>query len=191
MSNTSYKVVVLGTGGVGKSALSIQFVKGEFVNDYEPTIEENHKKIFTVDNHTIQLDILDTAGMENISHLRQTSLKAGQGFVIVFALNERETFERIQEIHDDLLTTKGVQSVPLVICGNKSDLDGREVTTEEAQKKAAEMKGKYLETSAKNKINVDNAFMEVVREIWKSGVEKPPEPSKIQTGTRKHKCNLL
>ena len=189
MSNYSYRIVVLGTGGVGKSALSIQFVKGEFANEYEPTIEENHKKTFLVDDYPIQIEILDTAGMENINHLRQTSLRAGQGFIIVFALNERETFDKISEIHEDLLTTKGATSVPLVICGNKCDLDGKEVTTEEAQKFAQSIGAKYLETSAKNKINVDEAFSEIIREIWKSGVEKPPEVKK--DAPKRKKCNLL
>ncbi|KAH0793267.1 small GTP-binding protein [Histomonas meleagridis] len=190
--STIYKIVVLGTGGVGKSALSIQFVKGEFVVDYEPTIEENHKKTFVVDNKSIQVEILDTAGMETIDHLRQTSLRAGQGFLLIYSIDDHHSFDRVSEIYEDLLTTKNVSSVPLVICGNKCDLENqREVQTQEGKDLAERLHGKFYETSAKTKENVNQVFSEIVREIWNSGV-KPPDSGE-QTPAKKtgRKCTLL
>ena len=59
-----YKIVVLGSGGVGKSALTVQFVQGIFVEKYDPTIEDSYRKQVVIDGETCLLDILDTAGQE-------------------------------------------------------------------------------------------------------------------------------
>lgn len=61
MSET-YKIVVLGSGGVGKSALTIQFIQGNFVEKYDPTIEDSYRKQVQIDGRLVMLDILDTAG---------------------------------------------------------------------------------------------------------------------------------
>lgn len=59
-----YKLVVVGGGGVGKSALTIQFVQSHFVDEYDPTIEDSYRKQFVVDEEVALLDVLDTAGQE-------------------------------------------------------------------------------------------------------------------------------
>ncbi|TWW64344.1 Ras-related protein R-Ras p23 [Takifugu flavidus] len=83
------KLVVVGGGGVGKSALTIQFIQSYFVSDYDPTIEDSYTKICTVDGKETRLDILDTAGQEEFGAMREQYMRSGEGFLMVFALNDR------------------------------------------------------------------------------------------------------
>lgn len=66
-----YKLVVVGGGGVGKSALTIQFIQGQFVDEYDPTIEDSYRKQVVIDNQVALLDVLDTAGQEEYSAMRE------------------------------------------------------------------------------------------------------------------------
>ncbi|XP_074786159.1 ras-related protein R-Ras isoform X1 [Athene noctua] len=83
------RLVVLGSGGVGKSALSVRFVQSYFVPDSPPTIEDSYTRLCTVDGVPARLDILDTAGQEEFGATREQHLRGGDGFLLVFAINDR------------------------------------------------------------------------------------------------------
>lgn len=72
-----YKIVVLGSGGVGKSALTVQFVQGIFVEKYDPTIEDSYRKQVEVDGQQCMLEILDTAGTVIVAILKQNEIARG------------------------------------------------------------------------------------------------------------------
>eukprot|EP00800_Vazella_pourtalesii_P022160 TRINITY_DN854_c0_g1_i2.p1 TRINITY_DN854_c0_g1~~TRINITY_DN854_c0_g1_i2.p1 ORF type:complete len:117 (-),score=29.64 TRINITY_DN854_c0_g1_i2:491-841(-) len=74
-----YKLVVVGGGGVGKSALTIQFIQSQFVEDYDPTIEDSYRKNGVIDDEVAILDILDTAGQEEFSAMREQYMHHGEG----------------------------------------------------------------------------------------------------------------
>ena len=92
---TDYKLVVVGDGGVGKSALTIQLIQNHFVDEYDPTIEDSYRKQVVIDKETCLLDILDTAGQEEYSAMRDQYMRTGEGFLIVFAVNNAKSFEDI------------------------------------------------------------------------------------------------
>ena len=89
------KIVVLGAGGVGKSALVFRLVSGNFIEEYDPTIEEAFRKIVVVDNKKIELDILDTAGQEEFSSMQGTWMKKGDGFLLVYSITSEESFKQL------------------------------------------------------------------------------------------------
>ncbi|XP_001622936.2 ras-related protein Rap-2b [Nematostella vectensis] len=165
-----YKVVVLGSGGVGKSALTVQFVTGQFVEKYDPTIEDFYRKEIEVDNNPSILEILDTAGTEQFASMRDLYIKNGQGFLLVYSLINRQTFADLKPMRAQILRVKGSENVPIVLVGNKSDIyDEREVSVGEAKDLAEAWGCPFYETSAKTRSNVDKVFAEVVRRMKTTG----------------------
>ena len=79
------KLVVMGTGGVGKSALILQFVSGQFPKQYDPTIEDFYTKKIDVDGSAILLEILDTAGQDEYSAMRDQYILSGEAFILVYS----------------------------------------------------------------------------------------------------------
>ncbi|PVU90371.1 hypothetical protein BB559_004663 [Furculomyces boomerangus] len=160
-SDIEYKLVLIGDGGVGKSALTIQFLQNYFVEQYDPTIEE-----CIVNGQKIYLDIIDTAGQEEYRPLLTQYIKYGQGFLIVFSLTSKKSFEEAKYFHEQILSSKSSKTFPVVLIGNKSDLKAqRQVSKIDAQDLAKSWKVPYFETSAKDRINVDQAFYGLVKEI--------------------------
>ena len=88
-----YKLVVLGGGGVGKSALTIRLVTDNFLTEYDPTIEDSYRKQVVIDQKTALLDILDTAGQEEYSSMQDQWMREGKGFLLVYSITSRSTFD--------------------------------------------------------------------------------------------------
>jgi len=161
-----YKLVVVGGGGVGKSALTIQFIQSHFVDEYDPTIEDSYRKQCVIDEEVALLDVLDTAGQEEYSAMREQYMRTGEGFLLVYSITDRQSFEEIMTFQQQILRVKDKDYFPMIVVGNKCDLEGeRQVSTLEGQNLARQFGCKFIETSAKSRINVDNAFYDIVREI--------------------------
>jgi len=178
-----YNLAVLGSGGVGKSALTVQFVQGVFVEKYDPTVEDSYTKQIEFDNEQFMLEIMDTAGSEILTAMRDLYMKKGQGFLIVFSIVMESTFKEVGEIIEQIFRIKDNDSVPLVLVGNKVDLEeDRQVSKDQGDKRAKRYKNcTYIETSAKLQINVLNAFHLLVKKIH----GKKPKPQK------KDGCTLI
>lgn len=91
-----YKVVVLGSGGVGKSALTVQFVTGKFAEKYDPTIEDFYRKEIAIDERPAVLEILDTAGTEQFASMRDLYIRNGHGFILVYSVTNEQSFQEVQ-----------------------------------------------------------------------------------------------
>ncbi|KAL5481783.1 hypothetical protein EMCRGX_G022023 [Ephydatia muelleri] len=179
----NYKLVVLGEGGVGKSAITIQFTSSVFAADYDPTIEDAYRIDAEIDGETVGLDILDTAGQEVFSAVRDRYMRDGEGFLLVYSLTERSTFVPMPKISEQIKRVKDTDKpVPMVLVGNKSDMaDKREVPAGEGEQLARQLKCPFFETSAKLRSNVEECFHELVRQIKRlqqeSTKDKPEKPS--------------
>lgn len=161
-----FKVVVLGSGGVGKSALTVQFVSNTFIEKYDPTIEDFYRKEIEVDGQPCVLEILDTAGTEQFASMRDLYIKNGQGFVIVYSITSHQTFHDIKALRDQILRVKGADQVPILLVGNKCDLEHqRQVRNQEGYALAEFWGCPFVECSAKVAQNVNTVFAEIVREM--------------------------
>jgi GTPase SAR1 family protein len=98
--------VVLGSGGVGKSALTFRLITDSFVVGYDPTIEDDYRKQITIDGQVERLDILDTAGQEEYNSMRDMWYQSGEGFLLVYSITNRSTFEELDEVYKEILMAK-------------------------------------------------------------------------------------
>ena len=164
---TEYKIVILGGGGVGKSALTIYFINNHFVDEYDPTIEDSYRKQCVIDKKTCLLDILDTAGQEEYSAMRDQYMKIGEGFLMIYSITSRSSFiNELNGLRSQILRVKETDSVPMVLVGNKCDLDEeRQVETMEGKNLAKEWNCTFFESSARHIININEMFFDLVRQI--------------------------
>jgi GTPase KRas protein len=180
-----YKLVVVGGGGVGKSALTIQLIQSHFVDEYDPTIEDSYRKQCVIDDEVALLDVLDTAGQEEYSAMREQYMRTGEGFLLVYSITSRSSFEEISTFQQQILRVKDRDSYPIIVVANKADLEHeRQVSSQEGRALAASFGCKFIETSAKNRTNVDEAFYGLVREIRRFNKAASPSGGKGQNGGR-------
>ncbi|TFK49552.1 hypothetical protein OE88DRAFT_1632510, partial [Heliocybe sulcata] len=157
--------------GVGKSALTVRFIQNLFVEGYDPTIEDWYRKQAVIDGEVALLEILDTAGQEEYKAMRDQYIRSSEGFLLVYSITSRRSFEQVIPLYEELLRVKDVLSCPAILVGNKCDLDyGREwwrlcIVYAEGLFCAEKMGCLFVETSAKMRINVDEAFHDLLREI--------------------------
>lgn len=180
----TYKIVLMGSGGVGKSALVIRLTTEQFVSNHDPTIEDQYHFPTSVDGEEASLDILDTAGQEEYSVMHDQWIREGQAFLILFSVDEASTFENAHAMRKKIERAKDVDSFPMVLVGTKCDKPNREVSKQQGMQRAAEIGCEYIETSAKSGMNVKEAFDLLVREIRK---ERKVQPSIKSEGC---KCSI-
>ncbi|EEB15711.1 ras, putative [Pediculus humanus corporis] len=190
---TEYKLVVVGAGGVGKSALTIQLIQNHFVDEYDPTIEDSYRKQVVIDGETCLLDILDTAGQEEYSAMRDQYMRTGEGFLLVFAVNNTKSFEDISIYREQIKRVKDAEEVPMVCDHKNCDLQ-RSLNKNQAQDMAKQYGIPFVETSAKTRLAVDDAFYTLVREIRKDKEQKGKDKRKkplLRIGNCRKFCLIL
>lgn len=188
-----YKIIVIGSGGVGKSALTLQFMYDEFVEDYEPTKADSYKKKIMLDGKEVFIDILDTAGQEDYAAIRDNYFRTGEAFLCVFSLLEHESLVATEELREQVLRVKnGDKSVPFLLVGNKVDLEIKRVVTQETAQELAKLwEVPYVETSAKTKQNVDHVFFQLLRDIEKLRASQQSAGVNGKKKRRKKRCLIF
>eukprot|EP01122_Echinamoeba_exundans_P002938 TRINITY_DN12944_c0_g1_i1.p1 TRINITY_DN12944_c0_g1~~TRINITY_DN12944_c0_g1_i1.p1 ORF type:complete len:196 (+),score=26.25 TRINITY_DN12944_c0_g1_i1:29-616(+) len=177
---TEYKLVEVGGGGVGKSALIIRFIQNHFITEYDPTLEDSYRQQHRVDGEPCLIDTLDTAGREEYSAMRDQYMRTGQGFLLCFSITSRSSYEEMGTYADQIYRVKDTDRVPMVIVGCKGDLeDERQVSDSEAADFAHMHRAEYILTSAKTGMNVEAAFEAAVRAVaQQNNGQQPARPSK-------------
>ncbi|KAH7912303.1 small GTPase superfamily [Hygrophoropsis aurantiaca] len=162
-----FSVIVLGAGGVGKSALTVRFVQDVFLETYDPTIEEAYRRVIEADGVTASLEVLDTAGAEQFTGLNEIYIKSGGGFVLVFSLTQEASLREIDNLRQQIYRIKGGDTaVPIVVVGTKLDLvSEREVSRGTIQSLVARWGLPFYETSAKRNWHVADVFEDLVRQM--------------------------
>uniref|UniRef100_A0A6I8PLW5 RHEB like 1 n=1 Tax=Ornithorhynchus anatinus TaxID=9258 RepID=A0A6I8PLW5_ORNAN len=135
----------------GKTSLAHQFVDGEFLECYDPTVESTYSKTLTVGKDEFHLQLMDTAGQDEYSILPQSFVIGVHGYVLVYSVTSLRSFQVVKSLHHKLYESRGKTRMPVVLVGNKADLSpkSREVRTEEGKKLAESWGAIFLESSAR------------------------------------------
>ncbi|KAG2042899.1 small GTPase superfamily [Suillus americanus] len=179
------KIAVLGSRSVGKSSLVIQFIENHFVDAYYPTIENTFSKGVAYRGVEYDCDIIDTAGQDEYSILSSKHAIGIHGYVLVYSVASRRSFDMIKIVYDKIVDFCGKNDIPCVIVGAKTDLqsspNSRQVAPNEGEELAKLNNAAWVETSAKNNVNVGKVFELCLAEIEKrspSSKTDQPEASR-------------
>mmetsp|Transcript_42837 Transcript_42837/g.93877 ORF Transcript_42837/g.93877 Transcript_42837/m.93877 type:complete len:215 (-) Transcript_42837:592-1236(-) len=164
------KLLLIGDSGVGKSSILARFADDSFSQTFITTIGIDFKiRTITLDDKRIKLQIWDTAGQERFRTITTAYYRGAMGILLVYDVTNQASFDSISGWMR-AIEQHASDTVNKVLLGNKADTSGslasaRRVSTEQGQKLAAEYGLKFFETSAKNDINVENAFFTIARDI--------------------------
>ncbi|ELT91873.1 hypothetical protein CAPTEDRAFT_94885 [Capitella teleta] len=174
MPPRSRKIAIMGFRSVGKSSLTIQFVENQFVDSYDPTIENTFNKNLKINGHDYTLELIDTAGQDEFSIVPQSYSMNIDGYVLVYSVTSKKSFDVINVIHDKLLDMTGKSHLPMVLVGNKTDLRmERVVSQEEGRRLATSWKAAFLEASAKENQKVVDIFHTMISQTEKGDGSDP------------------
>ena len=162
------KLIVLGDSGVGKTNIIHRYITDTFSTETKATIGvEFFIKTFRVNNDIIKLEIWDTAGQERYKSITSAYYKGSKGALLVYDIKRYPTFENLEKWMNEI-NEKVKGSLKMMIIGNKSDLnDERKVDIENALEKAKLLNIPFMETSALDSTNIQNAFENILREMYK------------------------
>ncbi|KAJ4839217.1 GTP-binding nuclear protein Ran2 [Turnera subulata] len=159
----SFKLVIVGDGGTGKTTFVKRHLTGEFEKRYEPTIGvEVHPLDFFTNCGKIRFYCWDTAGQEKFGGLRDGYYIHGQCGIIMFDVTARLTYKNVPTWHRDLCRV--CDNIPIVLCGNKADVKTRQVKAKQVtfhRKKGLQ----YYEISAKSNYNFEKPFLYLTRKL--------------------------
>jgi small GTP-binding protein len=167
-SKFSFKVVICGDAGCGKTSTVLRFTDRAFRRTYIPTIGVNvSKKEVLVDDKMVFLMLWDIAGQQKFSYIRGQFYQGAQATIILYDITRAETFNDIRHWHEDIKRTLGSRTASIgLLCGNKKDLEhARKVTAEDAQNLATELNLQYFETSALTGENIDEIFYTIAKSL--------------------------
>ncbi|XP_074083441.1 GTPase NRas-like isoform X1 [Macrotis lagotis] len=161
-----YKLVVMGSRQVGKSALTLHLVKNCLTWKHDSDLGDTYRTYVVVDGQPCQLDILDTPGSEDHPIRQRHFMHWGQGFLCIYAVDDVKSFVDVQIFREELGRVKGNDyPIPFVLVANKTDVADQPVSRSLGKGMAKSLKVPYMETSAQNRQGVERAFRELVREI--------------------------
>lgn len=171
------KVIILGDSGVGKTSLMNQFVNRKFSNQYKATIGADFlTKEVMVDENYVTMQIWDTAGQERFQSLGVAFYRGADACILVYDVTSSKTFDNLESWREEFIAQaapNNADTFPFMVIGNKIDNESQRVVPHNKARAWCQSKGDipYFETSAKEAINVEQAFLLIARKA----LERQPE----------------
>uniref|UniRef100_UPI00398F2F81 ras-related protein Rab-39B-like n=1 Tax=Pristiophorus japonicus TaxID=55135 RepID=UPI00398F2F81 len=166
-----FRIILLGDSTVGKSSILKRFTDGTFSEVQDPTVGVDfYARLLEIEpGCRIKLQLWDTAGQERFRSITRSYYRNSVGGLLMFDVTNRKSFENIREWLNEVNAHVFPNKTIFVLVGHKSDLtDERDVSSEEAERLAEALGLSYIETSAKNNSNVDQAFIKLTECIYES-----------------------
>ena len=162
---TQYRVLVLGPSKVGKTAIISQFLYDQFQPGYKPTVEEMYKVDLEVGSVKLSLNIEDTSGTfaYDFPSIAKVSLSSADDVLLVFSVDDEDSFHNVGMLRDLVMECMG-PDIPMLVVGNKIDLD-RIVDEKETEGLVeCDWENGYVECSAKLNVNIEGVFGELINQ---------------------------
>ncbi|KAI3972825.1 hypothetical protein MKX01_019483 [Papaver californicum] len=177
-----FKLLLIGDSSVGKSCLLLRFADDSYVDSYISTIGVDFKiRTVELDGKTVKLQIWDTAGQERFRTITSSYYRGAHGIIIVYDVTDMESFNNVKQWLNEI-DRYANDSVCKLLVGNKCDLVDKKVVDTETAKAFADSLGiPFLETSAKEGSNVEQAFLTMAAEIKKKMGNQPTSDNKGST----------
>ena len=163
-----FKLIIVGDTNVGKTNIMSKYIKDQFNITSKSTIGvEFGTKILEIDNKKVKAQIWDTAGQERYKSITSAYYKGAKGAFIVYDITNKSTFESVDKWIKDL-NSYGDKNLTMLLIGNKSDLEDKRIINKEVgEEKAKSFELGFIETSAYNGDNIDQAFDIMLKEVLK------------------------
>ena len=176
-----FKIVLIGDTSVGKTNILSKYLTDEFDPESKATVGvEFGTKNFKIENNIVKVQIWDTAGQERYRSITNAYYKGAKGALLVYDITNKKSFDNLDRWISDL-KTNGDEKISIVLLGNKSDLESqRVISTEEGKNKAELFKFAFMETSALNGSNIEKAFDELIKEVYKDNHELFEKQAKVE-----------
>ena len=180
-----FKIVLIGDSSVGKTNMLSRYISNEYDPNSQSTIGvELSTKTFTFDKDEVKVQIWDTAGQEKYRSITSSYYKGAQGCLLVYDITRKDTFDNIDKWFSELKSSTN-NEINAILVGNKCDLsDKREITIEEAQKKAKLFNVAFMETSALDGTNIEKAFYELVNNVYQNNKKTFNQEIKVMLGDK-------
>ncbi|KAK2707632.1 ras-related protein ORAB-1-like [Artemia franciscana] len=161
-----FKLLLIGDSGVGKSCLLLRFADDTYTESYISTIGVDFKiRTIELEGKTIKLQIWDTAGQERFRTITSSYYRGAHGIIVVYDVTDQESFNNVRQWLEEI-DRYACENVNRLLVGNKCDLAAKKVVDYQIAKDYADQLGiPFLETSAKNATNVEQAFLKMASEI--------------------------
>ena len=162
-------LMLLGDGQVGKTSLSLNLTKNTFDDSLLTTVgKESYIYQANLHGHNVKMKIWDTAGQERFKSMSVGVIKMVDGLILVYSIANKETFKNLDTWMNSVKNIADLSSKPVIILGNKCDLnENRQVTYEEGENYAKNLGYHFYETSAKTGENVKEAFDDIFEQLYK------------------------
>ena len=192
-------LITLGDGQVGKTSLIYRYIDDTFTFDYLSTIGiDSKKKIIKLENNEqIKVKIFDTAGQERFRSITSNYIKKANGILLIYSVDNPKSFENIETWYQSISEDDNKNKLPVVLIGNKSDLEEKRQISKETGIDLAEKFGienHFYETSCKTGENVEKAINDLVNQIYEKFGSKNNNSSSLKISSqnnemmKKKKC---
>lgn len=145
-------ILILGDGSVGKSCMLMRYLKDEYVDTYDPTIQDTFRKTVSIGGESVDVEFIDTSGQEEYySSSTEATIKSGDGFLFVYSILIPDSLEKLELVVQNVFLkremTAANPTAGIVVCGNKCDRDAdRKISKETGAQFAAKYKADFFES---------------------------------------------
>lgn len=188
--NYTFKVIMVGDVGIGKTSVIKRYIKGFFEESYRCTLnaEFEVKKINLDAMTAVDLTIWDTSGSEKYRSLTKSYFRDAQGILLMYDISSRDTFLSLSKWIKDIKDNIDIQKCVIYLVGNKNDKE-RKTNIEEGEEASKEIGAHYYEVSAKEGVNIELLFDKLTRDMIKKAQEEEGEKKEQKKNLNKSKAN--